>query len=143
MIEELARRGYDSDSIKAWKSSVAGGEEEEEADDDPDSQEVQGGREKGPDYDYLLGMPMWNLTQEKKDEICRKRDDKQQELEKLKATTKEDLWETDLEEFMLKLDEVEAGENDAGGGGRGKGGVKRGNGAVKKETLLYAGKKSQ
>jgi len=25
------------------------------------------------DFDYLLGMPMWNLTQEKKDEICRKR----------------------------------------------------------------------
>ena len=67
MIDELARRGYDSDPIKAWKSSVAGGEEEEEAGDDPDSQEVQGGREKGPDYDYLLGMPMWNLTQEKKD----------------------------------------------------------------------------
>ena len=48
----------------------------EEAGDDPDSQEVQGGKEKGPDYDYLLGMPMWNLTQEKKDEICRKRDEK-------------------------------------------------------------------
>ena len=152
MIEELARRGYDSDPIKAWKSSVAGGEEEEEADDDPDSQEVQGGREKGPDYDYLLGMPMWNLTQEKKDEICRKRDDKQQELEKLKATTKEDLWETDLEEFMLKLDEVEAKEaaEDAaapgdvgggGGGGGGKGGAKKGKakkGAVKMETLPSA-----
>merc|ERR1719500_2613758 len=51
MIEELARRGYDSDPIKAWKKSVAGGEEEEETEDDPDSQEVQGGKEKGPDYD--------------------------------------------------------------------------------------------
>jgi len=149
MIEELARRGYDSDPIKAWKKSVAGGEEEEETEDDPDSQEVQGGKEKGPDYDYLLGMPMWNLTQEKKDEICRKRDDKQQELEKLKSTTKEELWEADLEEFMQKLDEVEAKEaaedaaapGDGGGGGGGKVGAKKGKakkGAVKIETLPSA-----
>ena len=150
MIEELARRGYDSDPIKAWKSSVAGGEEEEEAEEDPDSQEVQGGREKGPDYDYLLGMPMWNLTQEKKDEICRKRDDKQQELERLKATTKEQLWETDLEEFSLKLDEVEAKETAEaaaapgggdGGGGGGKGGAKKGKakkGVLKMETMPSA-----
>merc|ERR1719508_126095 len=152
MIDELARRGYDSDPIKSWKRSVAGGEEEEEdSGDDPDSQEVQGGKEKGPDYDYLLGMPMWNLTQEKKDEICKKRDDKQQELERLKATTKEQLWETDLEEFMVKLDEVEAkeeaeaaaapGNDGGGGGGGGKGGSKKGKGKkgiVKMETLPSA-----
>merc|ERR1712042_128528 len=89
MIDELVRRGYDSDPIKAWKKSVAGCDDDEEEDNNPDSQEVNERKEKGPDYDYLLGMPMWNLTQEKKDELCKKRDDKQQELEKLKATTKE------------------------------------------------------
>merc|ERR1712142_430663 len=147
MIEELSRRGYDSDPIKAWKRSVSGGEDEE-AENDPDSQEVNVGKEKGPDYDYLLGMPMWNLTKEKKDELCKKRDDKQQELEKLKATTKEQLWEVDLDEFMSKLDEVEAKEaaedaSDAGdnAGGGGKGGSKKGKtkkGAVKVETLPSA-----
>ena len=25
------------------------------------------------DFDYLMGMPMWSLTREKKDELCRKR----------------------------------------------------------------------
>ena len=25
------------------------------------------------DFDYLMSMPMWSLTQEKKDELCRKR----------------------------------------------------------------------
>ena len=25
------------------------------------------------DFDYLMGMPMWSLTQEKKDDLCRKR----------------------------------------------------------------------
>merc|ERR1719369_2480863 len=124
MIEELTRRGYDSDPIKAWKKSVSGDEEEET--DDPDSQEVRAGKEKGPDYDYLLGMPMWNLTKEKKEELCKKRDDKQQELERLKATSKEQLSETDLDEFSSKLDEVEAKEEaeDAGDDG--------GNGVVEK-----------
>lgn len=30
----------------------------------------------GPDYNYLLNMPMWYLTKEKKDELCRQRDAK-------------------------------------------------------------------
>lgn len=30
----------------------------------------------GPDYNYLLSMPMWYLTKEKKDELCKQRDDK-------------------------------------------------------------------
>ena len=59
---------------------------------------------KGPDFSYLLGMPMWNLTQEKKDAIVKNRDERQQELKRLKATTKEDMWRTDLEEFLTKLD---------------------------------------
>ena len=25
------------------------------------------------DFDYLMGMPMWSLTQEKKDDLCKKR----------------------------------------------------------------------
>ena len=65
---------------------------------------------KGPDFSYLLGMPMWNLTQEKKDAIVKNRDERQQELKRLKATSKEDMWRTDLEEFLTKLDEVEAQE---------------------------------
>ena len=51
------------------------GEEEEEED------EVQ----EGSDYDYLLGMKMWALTQEKKNELLRHRDEKEQELQKLKV----------------------------------------------------------
>jgi len=107
--------------------------------------EVNERKEKGPDYDYLLGMPMWNLTQEKKDELCRKRDEKHQELEKLKATSKEQLWEYDLVEFSEKLDEVEAKEaaEDAGGPNEltGKSGAKKGKakkGTIKLEALPSA-----
>jgi len=112
MIEELGRRGYDSDPVKAWKKSQeTHPDEEENADEDEDAdipKEKYDG--KGPDYDYLLGMPMWNLTQEKKDLICKQRDTKNQELNKLKATTVDMMWTTDLDEFIAKLDEVEKKE---------------------------------
>ena len=39
----------------------------------------------GPDYDYLLGMKLWCLTQEKKDELLKHRDQKEQELKKLQV----------------------------------------------------------
>ena len=107
MIEELKRRGYDSDPIKSWKKSVSVDVDEDDGEEGDDGREVHVAKEKGPDFDYLLGMPMWNLTQEKKEELCRKRDEKRQELENLKATSKEQLWEKDLKEFVSKLDEVE------------------------------------
>ena len=59
------------------------------------------------EYDYLLGMPMWNLTLEKKEEFLRKKEGKNQELRNLKATTKEDLWRKDLKEFVEELDKIE------------------------------------
>ena len=40
---------------------------------------------EGQDYDYLLGMKLWCLTEEKKNEILKQRDDKNQELKKLKV----------------------------------------------------------
>merc|ERR1711994_255390 len=63
------------------------------------------------DFDYLMGMPMWSLTQERKDELCKKRDERQKELKKLQATSKEEMWLHDLDEFVAKLDEVEAKDN--------------------------------
>ena len=148
MIEELARRGYDSDPLKAWKKAATGdaGEDEENNDDDESEASAPTSRDnKGPDYDYLLGMPMWNLTQEKKDEIIKKRDEKNQELKKLQGTTKEEMWNTDLDEFMEKLDVVEAKEKEeekgdttavVEAGGKKKGRAKKT--AVKVETLPSA-----
>ena len=122
MIEELTRRKYDSDPVKAWKESQAVEEDEEEVPEgeEPSQELVATKKSKGPDYDYLMSMPMWNLTQEKIDELCKKRDEKRQELDELKATSKEELWRRDLQEFLAKLDEVEEGErrdDEEGGGG--------------------------
>merc|ERR1719153_822355 len=125
MIEELVKRKYDSDPVKAWKNSQdVDDDQEEEPEGEEASQEVVASKKsKGPDYDYLMSMPMWNLTQEKIDELCKKRDEKRQELDELKATPKEVLWRRDLEEFLAKLDDVEEKErrdDEEGGGGSGE-----------------------
>ena len=87
-------------------------------------------------------MPMWNLTQEKKDQLCKNRDTKQQELKKLQGTTIETLWERDLDEFLAKLNEVEekerldAAQAEAGIAKSGKKAKGKGaKGMVKTETL--------
>ena len=65
---------------------------------------------KDKDYDYLLGMPMWSLTAERKEALLKQKEGKHDELRKLRKTTKEDMWLRDLDEFIEKLTEVETKE---------------------------------
>ena len=62
---------------------------------------------KAEDFDYLLGMAMWSLTLERKEELLRKKQEKKKELDKLNSTSKEDMWRADLKEFVKNLDEFE------------------------------------
>lgn len=48
------------------------GEEKEEEEEEDAEKEKE--TTSGPDYNYLLSMPMWFLTKEKKDELCKQRD---------------------------------------------------------------------
>jgi DNA topoisomerase-2 len=62
-----------------------------------------------PSYDYLVGMPMWSLTQEKIDELDDDFNSKKDELELYKKTTLEELWLGELETFensYLKWHEI-------------------------------------
>ncbi|KAH8018551.1 hypothetical protein HPB51_008787 [Rhipicephalus microplus] len=63
-------------------------------------------------YNYLLGMPLWSLTMERKDDLLKKRDEKREELEVLRRKSPENLWEEDLDAFSAKLDEVEQAQRD-------------------------------
>ncbi|KAM8795340.1 DNA topoisomerase 2-alpha [Eudromia elegans] len=103
LIQVLIQRGYESDPVKAWKESQNKEEEEEEADSDKESAPTT-----GPDFNYLLNMPLWYLTKEKKDELCKQRDNKEKELENLKRKSSSDLWKEDLAAFIEELDAVEA-----------------------------------
>merc|ERR1719296_490523 len=62
------------------------------------------------------------------------RDEKQKELKKLQATSKEDMWLADLDEFVAKLDEVEGKENKE---------TKEGQETQQKGFKKVAGKKGQ
>jgi DNA topoisomerase-2 len=54
-------------------------------------------------YDYLLGMTMWTLTKEKKDELLKKRDDKLTELKILQTKSPSSLWKEDLDKLLEEV----------------------------------------
>lgn len=126
MIDELIKRGYDADPVKEWKRHIKADDAEEDVGDEEEpTEEVdeKPGKSKKPavvdpekafqklsdvkKFDYLLGMSMWMLTDERKNELLKQRDNKLAELATLTAKTPKSLWVEDLDAFMKKLDEVE------------------------------------
>uniref|UniRef100_A0A0B7A7H4 DNA topoisomerase 2 n=1 Tax=Arion vulgaris TaxID=1028688 RepID=A0A0B7A7H4_9EUPU len=104
LIQLLVRGGYDSDPVKAWK------EVQNKGKDDLMDTEEEVEDVSGPDFNYILGMPLWNLSKEKKDELCKQRDAKAEELRLLRKKTPKDLWRDDLDAFVITLEEVERKE---------------------------------
>ncbi|CAB3247791.1 unnamed protein product [Arctia plantaginis] len=129
MVEELIKRGYAADPISEWKrraSKMQGlnaieDDPEAESEDEPEPPQNDKGKPVDSEaafqqlkevkkFNYLLGMSMWMLTKEKKDELLKQRDQKLSELNALKAKTPAMLWRDDLDEFLVKLEEVEEKE---------------------------------
>lgn len=124
MIDELIRRGYKADPVQEWKRRIAMEDEEEAAAEEEEEEDGEDKKPKKPGdaektfqkltdvkkYDYLLGMSMWMLTEERKNELLKQRDSKLSELEILKAKTPENIWLADLEALEKKLDDVEQKE---------------------------------
>ncbi|XP_064549101.1 DNA topoisomerase 2 [Drosophila montana] len=130
MIEELIKRGYRPDPVKEWQRRIKM-EEAEAADDDDDEEEESAEsattsskkvkKEVDPEkafqkltevkkFDYLLGMSMWMLTEERKNELLKQRDLKLAELDNLMKKTPTHLWMDDLDNLETKLNEVEEKE---------------------------------
>ncbi|XP_059936782.1 DNA topoisomerase 2-alpha [Mesoplodon densirostris] len=139
LIKVLIQRGYDSDPVKAWKEAqqkVPDEEENEESDNEKETEKSDSVTDSGPTFNYLLDMPLWYLTKEKKDELCRLRNEKEQELETLKRKSPSDLWKEDLAAFIEELEAVEAKEKqDEQIGLPGKGGKAKGKKTQKAEVL--------
>ncbi|XP_062330341.1 DNA topoisomerase 2-alpha isoform X2 [Osmerus eperlanus] len=131
LIRMLQQMGYDSDPVKAWKQAQEKPEEENLEEEEEEKED-----NTGPDYNYLLNMPMWYLTKEKKEELCKQRDSKITELNTLKKKNPADLWKEDLTLFTEELERVEESEKDTGPVLQTKGKTGRGKGVkVKQETL--------
>ncbi|KAG9050359.1 DNA topoisomerase 2 [Tulasnella sp. UAMH 9824] len=88
------------------KAKAAG--EDEPAEDD-DEEEASTGTSS--DFDYLLGMAIWSLTEEKVAKLLRERDVKEQELNVLLAVKPSEIWENDLEKLLDDFEKLLEGDN--------------------------------
>jgi hypothetical protein len=59
------------------------------------------------EYDYLLTMPLWSLSEEKIEELNKQMNNKKDDHDNLEATHIFKLWERDLEEFLVALSKQE------------------------------------
>lgn len=134
MIETLRTRGYDPDPLIVWKKQQQqAGRRDSQAESQDDGDDAAANEDDDRDkeggsvhYNYLLGMPLWSLTRERKDDLLKKRDEKRAELEVLRRKSPENLWEEDLDAFSAKLDEVEQAQRDEENGVKASKGPKSG-----------------
>ncbi|OKL61497.1 DNA topoisomerase 2 [Talaromyces atroroseus] len=117
LISELKEKGFKafpkvSDAVKAGESEQVVEEGEEEV-----NTEVASNA-----YDYLLGMPIWSLTQERVEKLLRMIGDKELEIDNLIKLSKEDIWRQDLDDFInqwrFELDEEHRRARKVAGMGR-------------------------
>merc|ERR1719310_914348 len=143
LLKELEKKGFkkmsELDAIcekatknaKLFNADQKPEEEQEAAKGDGDEDAA------ATDYNYLLIMPLWSLTFEKVEELKKQHEIKQEELNELRKTTIETMWDRNLEELSKALDEIDALEaqeaeeaEQAAGQRRSKDGAKRAGGAA-------------
>ncbi|KAM9838362.1 DNA topoisomerase 2-beta isoform 2-T2 [Aulostomus maculatus] len=112
LIRMLVQKGFESDPVAAWVKSQEKAQEEEERDGHESDSSVDSGSLSGPNFNYILNMPLWCLTKEKVEELLKQRDQKRGELNDLQRKSSEDLWKEDLSIFIEELDNVEAHERE-------------------------------
>ena len=118
LIKLLAEKGYQSDPVRKWKEKItqekgylhdaAGSSIDTAVADAADDQDAA----KNLDFNYLLSMPLLNLTWEKKEEILRQQRQKLGELKDIQAKSVEQLWLDDLAEFKEEYEKAEAKEKE-------------------------------
>jgi DNA topoisomerase-2 len=112
VVSLLKERKYDSDPVKSWKEKV-GAKVDSDKDEDSDEEADKLLKAHWPDYDYLLGTTTRQFTEEKRDELLRKKKAKSEELRILQGNTPSDLWSEDLDHFMIELEKLEQKEKEA------------------------------
>lgn len=96
LVSELKSHGF-KPFPKVAEAVKAGEDEpvvEEEGEESQDSETLSNS------YDYLLGMAIWSLTQERVEKLRQQIGDKEMEIDNLIKLSKEDIWKRDLEEFI-------------------------------------------
>ncbi|OAD58830.1 DNA topoisomerase 2 [Eufriesea mexicana] len=107
MIAELIKREYESDPVVAWKLSQNREEVLVKVSENADGEVTTSTAIAKENYDYLLGMTLWSLTKERKDELLRQKEDKVAELKRLQVRTPISLWKEDLDNLLNELNKLE------------------------------------
>ncbi|VBB31474.1 unnamed protein product [Acanthocheilonema viteae] len=126
IVEQLVKKGFDPDPVKRWKELQRKRELEMTGEVEIDDEEVEGEEEeesespvspmkkdlekKLSDYDYLVGMAILKLSEEEKDKLLHDSELKLEELKALRAKAWSDLWEQDLDNFLVELEKQELKE---------------------------------
>ena len=53
-------------------------------------------------YDYLIRLPVYTLTLDTSAELANTKNEKEKEIEELKRLTIRDIWNTELDEFVVE-----------------------------------------
>lgn len=107
LVAELREKKYEA--FPKNKDAKKAGETDDVVENTDDPADEDGGAR---DYDYLLGLPIWSLTQERVDKLKTQMVDKKKQLDDLKALSEKDLWCSDLDEFLKVWDAREIEEHD-------------------------------
>ncbi|KAL3320015.1 DNA topoisomerase 2-beta [Cichlidogyrus casuarinus] len=101
LIKLLKSNGYASDPVRKWREESdkeAYLQDLAEQRDEEQTTEIEGeDEEKNLDYHYILNMPLWSLTLERKNDLLAQRDKKRDELMALRKKTPKILYSDDLE----------------------------------------------
>ncbi|CAN9504161.1 unnamed protein product [Ophioblennius macclurei] len=112
LIRMLVQKGYESDPVVAWTKAQEKAQDEEDRDGNESDGSLDSGSSSGPNFNYILNMPLWCLTKEKVEELLKQRDQKRSELNDLQKKSSEELWREDLAVFVEELDNVETMEKE-------------------------------
>ncbi|ORY13026.1 DNA topoisomerase [Clohesyomyces aquaticus] len=96
LVAELQKLGF-RPFPKVAEAKKAGEQEEVLEDEDSEGQEAGAN-----DYDYLLGMAIWSLTQEKVAKMLQQIGEKEEEIDALIKLSPKDIWTRDLDDFVAE-----------------------------------------
>lgn len=117
IIERLITLGFMKQSdlnliLKEEKKAVVVSQEQNE--DELNQSSLQEEQNLGPasskEFDYLLSMPIYSLTEEKVDELQRQMNEKKRDHDTLEKKPIFDIWQEDLDVFLVELEKYEEKE---------------------------------
>uniref|UniRef100_A0A674NTL5 DNA topoisomerase 2 n=1 Tax=Takifugu rubripes TaxID=31033 RepID=A0A674NTL5_TAKRU len=115
LIRMLVQKGFESDPVAAWtkaQEKVLSTHSTSQRPRFVHDTSLDSGSTSGPNFNYILNMPLWCLTKERVEELLKQRDLKRGELNELQKKSPEDLWKEDLAVFVEELEKLEAMERE-------------------------------